>query len=293
MEENNMENEAQTVGEIIRNERLKQGKTIGDASEELCIRKGYVEAIENMDLPKMPQMPYALGFVRSYADYLGLNSNRIVFLYRKAIMGDAAEEDENIQNEEPSVPNFKHLLSAFIGLIIVFAIWTSWPLFDKFTQENNNTQEETVVPEPEIVDADQTATEGSAPEEIASEEKSEAKEDVKQEDLTADDSQKEDAKKEDIEKKDAEEDTEKTPVKEEKKVKLVLTGPSWIELKQGDKTLLNGVYRKGFEYELTLGKGQIITVGRHYNVRFYVDGKQTKVLSAIRSRDVKIDEVIK
>ena len=125
-----LENEAQTVGEIIRNARLKQGRTINDAAEELCIRKAYVEAIETMDLSKMPQMPYALGFVRSYADYLGLNSNRIVFLYRKAIMGDTAEEDENIQNEEPSVPNLKHLLFAFIGLIIVFAIWSSWPIFE-------------------------------------------------------------------------------------------------------------------------------------------------------------------
>lgn len=288
MEENNMENEAQTVGEIIRNARLKQGKTISDASQELCIRKAYVEAIENMDLSKLPQMPYALGFVRSYADYLGLNSNRIVFLYRKAITGDTDEEDENVPHDEPSVPNIKHLLGAFLCLAVVFAIWTSWPIFDKIIEENINTQEETVVPEPEIVDADQTATEGSVPEEVATEEKSETKEDAKQENLKADDSQKED-----VEKKDAEEEAEKTPAKDEKKVKLVLTGPSWIELKQGDKSLLNGVYRKGFEYELTLGKGQIITVGRHYNVRFYIDGKETKVISAIRSRDVKIDEVIK
>lgn len=285
MEENNMENEAQTVGEIIRNARLKQGKTISDASQELCIRKAYVEAIENMDLSKLPQMPYALGFVRSYADYLGLNSNRIVFLYRKAITGDTTEEDENIPHDEPSVPNVKHLLGAFLCLAIVFAIWTSWPIFDKIIEENSNTREETIVPEPEIVDADQTATEGSVPEETATEEKSEAKEeDTEQESLKADDSQKENVEKE---------EAEKTPAKDEKKVKLVLTGPSWIELKQGDKSLLNGVYRKGFEYELTLGKGQIITVGRHYNVRFYIDGKETKVISAIRSRDVKIDEVIK
>lgn len=268
MEETNMENETQTVGEMIRNARLKQEKTIGDVSDELCIRKAYVEAIENMDLSQMPQMPYAIGFVRSYADYLGLNSNRIVFLYRKAIVGDAAEEDENIPNDEPSVPNLKHLLISFIGLVAVFVIWTSWPIFDKDTQENNNTQEETVVPEPEIVDSEQTAAEITSEESLA-EEKIAEKEDTE------------------------EEKVEKTTVENVKKVKIVLTGPSWIELKQDGKSLLNGVYRKGFEYELTMGKGQIITVGRHYNVRFYVDGKQTKVLSAIRSRDVKIDEVIK
>lgn len=284
MEENNLENEAQTVGEIIRNARLKQGRTISDASEELCIRKAYVEAIETMDLSKMPQMPYALGFVRSYADYLGLNSNRIVFLYRKAIMGDTAEEDENIQNEEPSVPNLKHLLFAFIGLIIVFAIWTSWPILENMSEEKFGTREDTVVSEPEIVDAEQTAAEGSAPEEVLSEEKEAQAADEQKEDS-------EDVKTEEETQENTE--TDKADVKDEKKIKFVLTGPTWIELKQGDKVLLNGVYRKGFEYELTMGQGQIITIGRHYNVRFYVNGKQTKVLSAIRSRDVKIDEVIK
>ena len=75
--------EAQNVGELLRNTRLKKGKTLGDVSKDLCIRKFYLEAIENMDSKNLPQMPYGLGFVRSYAEYLGLNSARIVQAYRQ------------------------------------------------------------------------------------------------------------------------------------------------------------------------------------------------------------------
>ena len=283
MEENNLENDAQTVGEIIRNARLKQGKTVSDASQELCIRKTYVEAIENMELSKMPQMPYALGFVRSYADYLGLNSNRIVFLYRKAIMGDTVEEDEVPSHTETSVPGLKHILLAVVGLLIGFVIWTSWPAITNLVKsEENNLQEETVIPEPEIIDADQISAEENTQDNFAATEDEQRKE--------ADESAQKEENSAEQEKESA---TEENVAENTKKVKFVLTGPSWIELKEGDKVLLNGIYRKGFEYELELGKGQIITIGRHYNVRFYVDGKQTKVVSAIRSRDVKIDEVIK
>ena len=42
--------EAQNVGELLRNTRLKKGKTLGDVSKDLCIRKFYLEAIERICL---------------------------------------------------------------------------------------------------------------------------------------------------------------------------------------------------------------------------------------------------
>ena len=41
--------EIQNVGELLRNARLKSGKTISDAATELCIRRTYLEAIERVE----------------------------------------------------------------------------------------------------------------------------------------------------------------------------------------------------------------------------------------------------
>ena len=98
MEQNIDENEAQTVGELLRNARLKKGMTLSDVSADLCIRKSYLNAIENMDFANMPPMPFGIGFVRSYADYIGLNGDRIVSSYRQALLPVQENKANNEEN---------------------------------------------------------------------------------------------------------------------------------------------------------------------------------------------------
>ena len=59
--------EVQTVGEMLRNARLKRGITVAEVAEELCIRKAYITAIEDMDYDNIPPVPYGVGFIRNYA----------------------------------------------------------------------------------------------------------------------------------------------------------------------------------------------------------------------------------
>ncbi len=285
MEENTLENDVQTVGEILRNARIKQGKTISDASKELCIRKAYVEAIEKMEVGNLPPMPYALGFVRSYSDYLGLNSDRIVSSYRKTVTGDTDDDDENISHIEPSVPKFRHLFLGVVGLIALVTVWTYWPLQLPILPETDiQTSTSDVVPEPEIIDEVQSATEGSAPEEdiVLQEENQEnaAPETETVETVTDENTVAE----------------EETPVAKEEsagRVRFVLTGPSWVELKQGENVLLSGIYHKGFEYTVPAGDNMIISVGRYYNAEFYIDGKKAKVVSSLKHTNVNLDEFLK
>ena len=120
--------DAQNVGELLRNTRLKKGKTLGDVSKDLCIRKVYLEAIENLDTKNLPQMPYGLGFVRSYSEYLGLNSARIVQAYRQAAYADEGKEIINEENAasapEYNGPGLLHICIGLIGIAAVFAIWS-------------------------------------------------------------------------------------------------------------------------------------------------------------------------
>ena len=110
------------VGSLMHEARLKKGLKIADASRDLCIRASYLEAIEAGNYEEIPEPPYGIGFIRSYADYLGLNSARMVQLFKEET--DAASKNSDYYVMEPqtevTAPNKKYLL---ISLAAVFAVY--------------------------------------------------------------------------------------------------------------------------------------------------------------------------
>ena len=62
------------LGDILRGERATLGKSLLDVQRELHIRATYVAAIENGDLSIFETPSFIAGFVRSYARYLGMDS---------------------------------------------------------------------------------------------------------------------------------------------------------------------------------------------------------------------------
>lgn len=288
--------DAQNVGELLRNTRLKKGKTLGDVSKDLCIRKVYLEAIENLDTKNLPQMPYGLGFVRSYSEYLGLNSARIVQAYRQAAYADEGKEILNEENAasapEYNGPGLLHICIGLIGIAAVFAIWSGVSSYSQSKQvpEEKEVLESDVVPEPVIIEEnDASLSEMGIDDAVNNEESSENLQNSEQE-----------ASVEGAEKKV--EKTEPEPIAEEKTedsdattvphMQIVLSGPSWLELKQGNKVLLSGIYSKGFKYDVPNEMGFIVSVGRYYNVDFYVDGKLTKIASAMKQTNISLDKYI-
>jgi cytoskeleton protein RodZ len=71
-----------TLGETLRQARLDKGVSLADAARETRIRRGYLEALEAEDLAALPPMVYARGFLRTYAEYLGLSPEAMVDLYQ-------------------------------------------------------------------------------------------------------------------------------------------------------------------------------------------------------------------
>lgn len=288
--------DAQNVGELLHNTRLKKGKTLGDVSKDLCIRKVYLEAIENLDTKNLPQMPYGLGFVRSYSEYLGLNSARIVQAYRQAAYADEGKEIINEENAasapEYNGPGLLHICIGLIGIAAVFAIWSGVSSYSQSKQvpEEKEVLESDVVPEPVIIEEnDASLSEMGIDDAVNNEESSENLQNSEQE-----------ASVEGAEKKV--EKTEPEPIAEEKTedsdattvphMQIVLSGPSWLELKQGNKVLLSGIYSKGFKYDVPNEMGFIVSVGRYYNVDFYIDGKLTKIASAMKQTNISLDKYI-
>jgi cytoskeletal protein RodZ len=71
-----------TLGETLRQARLSKGVSMAEAARETRIRSAYLEALEAEDLASLPPPVYTRGFVRAYAEYLGLNPQAMVDLYQ-------------------------------------------------------------------------------------------------------------------------------------------------------------------------------------------------------------------
>ena len=71
-----------TLGETLRQARLDKSVSLADAARDTRIRRGYLEALEAEDAASLPPPVYTRGFLRTYAEYLGLNAQAMVDLYQ-------------------------------------------------------------------------------------------------------------------------------------------------------------------------------------------------------------------
>ncbi len=70
------------AGTVLRKARLKTGEDLKSVSDKLRIRRPYLEALEESRHEDLPGRAYAIGFVRTYAVYLGLDAAKLVALYK-------------------------------------------------------------------------------------------------------------------------------------------------------------------------------------------------------------------
>lgn len=74
----------QTVGEILKDEREKKNLSVKDIESGTSIRALYINAIEEGNYKIVPGEVYLKGFIRNYANYLGLDGAELVELYRQS-----------------------------------------------------------------------------------------------------------------------------------------------------------------------------------------------------------------
>lgn len=77
----------ESVSAVLRRAREKHGQDVRTVAQVLRIRQAYLEALESGSYDKLPGNAYALGFLRTYAEYLGLNANNIVDRFKDEVQG--------------------------------------------------------------------------------------------------------------------------------------------------------------------------------------------------------------
>src|SRR5512133_2605925 len=66
------------IGSSLREARLRQRLELSDVERDTRIRAKYLGALEDERFEVLPGPAYTKGFLRSYADYLGLDAQRFV-----------------------------------------------------------------------------------------------------------------------------------------------------------------------------------------------------------------------
>jgi cytoskeleton protein RodZ len=120
------------------------GRDIAVAASTLRIRQPYLQAIEDGRFNELPGATYAVGFVRGYAEYLGLDGNEIVRRFKQENR-DLARRAELVFPSTASgsgLPTGALLGIAVVGAAIAYGVWY-------WLQEREQSSAETVPPLPE------------------------------------------------------------------------------------------------------------------------------------------------
>ncbi|MCL4200076.1 helix-turn-helix domain-containing protein [Patescibacteria group bacterium] len=72
-----------TVGSMLQEARIAKGLSPIDVERAIKIREKYIIAIEANDFDRLPSPSYAKGFVRNYAEYLGLPTDAVMAFFRR------------------------------------------------------------------------------------------------------------------------------------------------------------------------------------------------------------------
>ena len=75
----------ETIGSILRNTRIKKGEDLDKIVEITKIRKKYIEALESNNFKIIPNLLVAKGFMKIYAEYLGLNVELLLKIFAEHV----------------------------------------------------------------------------------------------------------------------------------------------------------------------------------------------------------------
>ena len=132
------------VAALLRETRIKQGRDIAVVATTLRIRQPYLQAIEDGRYQDLPGSTYAVGFVRGYAEFLGLDGPEIVRRFKQE-NNDLAGRAELVFPSATSgggIPTGALLGLAVVGALVAYGAWY-------FLQDRNETVAEAVPPLPD------------------------------------------------------------------------------------------------------------------------------------------------
>jgi cytoskeleton protein RodZ len=114
-----------SVGALLRQARQGFGRDVGQIGAALRIRASHLQAIEDGRYEELPGGTYAIGFIRTYAEYLGLDGPEMVRRFKQEVEGQEFKNDLSFPMpvSERSVPGSTILLGGVIVALCGYGIW--------------------------------------------------------------------------------------------------------------------------------------------------------------------------
>ncbi len=115
-------------GKRLQEARTRKGLEFDQIARETNIARRYLEALEAEDFAVFPGEPYLLGFLRNYAEYLGLPSNEIITAYKNFKIQEAPVPLRELMPARPMSDvlfgrgNGGKILAGFLIVLVVGAL---------------------------------------------------------------------------------------------------------------------------------------------------------------------------
>jgi hypothetical protein len=120
------------IGSTLREARMRERIDIGEVEAETKIRAKYLRAIENEEWDLLPGPVYAKSFLRTYGDYLGLDSRMLVDEFRRRYEHPSEQEirpvaarprrDRNHRPPGGRVPSWVSIGLAVVVIVGILAV---------------------------------------------------------------------------------------------------------------------------------------------------------------------------
>ena len=236
------------VGEILRRTRVHYGQTLEQVEVVLRIRASQLEALEQGDVSKLPGRVYAIGFVRSYSEYLGLDGDKMVHLFKEQSVGKQKKPDLSfpVPASESKVPNLAIIGGSVFGVIVLigFVAFLMFPKAGKnevpsvpegLTKSQLN-EAPALVETPAATTATTAAADAPAPEGAS---------------------------------------VEEAPAENSNRVIIEVTDASWVEIRNAQgAAILRQVLKPGDIYLVPNEDGLVMSTGNAGGLKIKVDGKE-------------------
>ena len=142
------------IGAMLRDRRVELKHDIATVARQTRIKAAYLSAIEEGRRRDLPGTAYTIGFVRTYADYLGFDGNRLVNDFHTQLAGDRKRAVEVQAAAEPPRMTISPVGIAAGVLTLAMIAFFTWGYLSDTGREAD---------EPVIEDADEVAEAEEAP----------------------------------------------------------------------------------------------------------------------------------
>lgn len=107
----------ESYGELLRKTRESKNLDLDTVARETSIIRSYLEGLEEEDSGAFPGEAYLSGFLKNYAEYLGLNVDQILLLYKNKLLQESPVPEGLLVHEKP-----KYVIPLIVsGVVLVVA----------------------------------------------------------------------------------------------------------------------------------------------------------------------------